>query len=359
MQRRSFLKQAGLAAGGAVVAAPVFAQDAPAINWRLASSFGPALDILFGAGEVFCKYVGEATGGKFRIRQSAAGEIAPALGVFDAVSAATVECGHSFSAFYIAKEAAFSFDTAVPFGLNARQMNAWMFDGDGLKLTRDLFKPHKILNLPLGNTGVQMGGWYRKAIKSPADLKGLKMQVSGLGGDVLARLGVVPQDLAAADLRPALEKGELDALSLIGPYDDEKQNLGHHAWYYYYPGWWQGGPQASLYMNEDAWGKLPKRYQAAIESASRAAHMAVLTRYDAQNPAALRRLIAGGAQVRPFPRSVLDDAYDAALQMYQSFCAQNPRFKAVHDPYMAFRDDVFPWFRIESSYEQYLGVRRT
>lgn len=359
MQRRSFLKQAGLGAvaGSAAVAAPVFAQDAPTLNWRMASSFPRSLDALFGTGEIFCKYVNEATGGKLNIRHFPGGEIVPALQVMDAVSNNTIECGHTVSYYYYGKDPAFCFDTTVPFGLNARQMNAWMFNGDGMKMTREMFAPHKIINFPMGNTGVQMGGWYRKEIKTVEDLKGLKMRTAGFAGEILSRLGVVPQQLAGGDVYPSLEKGTLDAVEFVGPYDDEKLGFNKVAKYYYYPGWWEGGPQVALYLNQGAWEGLPKNYQTIIEAASRVAHVAMTARYDAENPGALRKLIAGGAELRPFPRSVMDASYEAAQTVYKEFSDKDPKFKALYESYMGFRDSVVPWFRLaEGSYDQYLSV---
>ncbi len=357
MQRRSFLKHAGMGAvaGGAVVAAPVFAQDMPSVSWRLASSFNPKFETLHGAGKAFCKYVDEATGGKFGIRQSPASEAAPDTPLLDAVSNNTVDCGHGFSSAYFDKEPALCFDSAVPFGLNARQMNAWMFEGDGLKLTRELFKPHKVVNLPMGNTGVQMGGWSCKEIKTLEDLKGLRILTSGLAGEVLARLGVAPQQVAAAELAASFEKDALDAVEAASPVDDEALGLQKLAKYYYYPGWREGGAQASLYINEAAWEKLPKHYRSAVESASRAVHMGVTARYDARNPAALGRLTAAGAELRAFPRAVLDAAFEASAQVYQALSDKDPKFKALYENYMGFRDDLLPWFRIsENAYDQYL-----
>jgi TRAP-type mannitol/chloroaromatic compound transport system substrate-binding protein len=226
-----------------------------------------------------------------------------------------------------------------------------------MKLTREMFAPHKIINFPMGNTGVQMGGWYRREIKSVDDLKGLKMRTAGFAGEVLSRLGVVPQQIAGGDIYPSLEKGTLDAVEFVGPYDDEKLGFNKVAKYYYYPGWWEGGPQVSLYLNEGAWNGLPKSYQAIVEAASRVAHVAMTSRYDALNPGALRKLIAAGAELRPFPRSVMDASYAAAQTVYKEFSDKDPKFKALYENYMGFRDSVVPWFRLaEGSYDQYLGV---
>lgn len=359
MQRRSFLKKAsvGAVAGTAAVAAPVFAQDAPTLNWRLASSFPRSLDTLFGGSEQFAKYVSEATNGKFNVRLFPAGEIVPPLQVLDAVQKNTVEMGHSSGYYYYGKDPALIFDTAVPFGLNARQMNAWMWEGDGMKLMRDVYKDYSIVNFPLGNTGTQMGGWYRKEIKTPEDLKGLKMRTAGFAGEVLSRMGVVPQQLAGGDIYPALEKGTLDAVEFVGPYDDEKLGFAKVAKFYYYPGWWEGGAQTSLYVNQGEYEKLPKGYQVIIDAATRACTVSMTARYDNLNSIALRRLIGQGTQLRAFPRAVMDASWDAAQKVYAEVNAKHPRFKAIYENYMGYRDQLVPWFRVaEAAYDQYLGA---
>jgi hypothetical protein len=359
MLRRSFLKKAsvGAVAGTAAVAAPVFAQDAPTLNWRLASSFPRSLDTLYGGSEQFAKYISESTNGKFNVRLFPAGEIVPPLQVLDAVQKNTVEMGHSSGYYYYGKDPSLIFDTAVPFGLNARQMNAWMWEGDGMKLMRDLYKDFSIVNFPLGNTGTQMGGWYRKEIKTVEDLKGLKMRTAGFAGEVLSRMGVVPQQLAGGDIYPALEKGTLDAVEFVGPYDDEKLGFAKVAKFYYYPGWWEGGAQTSLYVNQGEYEKLPKAYQVLIDAATRACTVSMTARYDNLNSIALRRLIGQGTQLRAFPRAVMDASWDASQKVYAEVTAKNPRFKMIYDNYMGYRDQLVPWFRVaEAAYDQYLGA---
>ncbi|WP_334168240.1 twin-arginine translocation signal domain-containing protein [Achromobacter sp. JD417] len=358
MQRRSFLKRASLGAvAGAAVSSPAFAQDMPSISWRLSSGFPSALDLRVGAAESFCKFVAESTAGKFNIRHFPDGEVVAAADLMEAVSTKKVECGHVSSRRYHAKNPAFSFDAAVPFGLNARQMNAWMSEGEGLRLTRELFKPEKIINFPLGNTGAQMGGWYIKEIKREGDLKDLKMRVDGLAGEVLSRLGVAPQQVELAALAQAFEKEGLQAVAGAGAYEDAKLGLNKVAKYYYAPGWWAGGEQLSLYINDEAWNQLPKHYQSVVQSAALAAHTAATARYDALNPQALAQLTANGAQVRAFPRSIMDAAFEASQQVYKDLSAKDPRFKALHDSYMGFRDSEMPWFRLtEGAFGQYLGV---
>ncbi|MGV2898007.1 TRAP transporter substrate-binding protein [Achromobacter sp. AGC78] len=359
MQRRSFLKHAGLGAvaTGAAVSTPAFAQDMPSLSWRLASAFPAALDLRIGAGEQFCKFVSESTGGKFNIRHFPEGEIVPAADLLEAVSTNKVECGHGSSRAFYAKSPAFCFDAAVPFGLSARQMNAWMSEGDGLRLTRELFKPEKIINFPLGNTGAQMDGWYAKEIKRQADLKDLKMQVAGLAANVLARLGAAPQPTSQVPLAEAFEKEGLQAIAGAGAYDDAKLGLNKVAKYYYGPGWSVPGEQLSLYINDEAWNKLPKHYQSVVQAAALAAHGSLTARYDARNPAAVAQLSASGAQVRAFPRSIMDMAFEATQQVYQDLSAKDARFKAIHDSYVGFRDSEMPWFRLtENAYGQYVAV---
>jgi len=359
MQRRSFLKKAGMGAmaGTAAVAAPVLAQANPKINWKMTSTYGPSLPPLFSSAQAFCKMVEEVSGGQFSIRLYPAGEIVPGFGVLDAVGNGTVECGQTASYYFYGKDPTFCFDTAVPFGLNARQMNAWMIEGDGLKLMRELFATRHIVNFPMGNTGTQMGGWYRNEIKNVADLKGLKMRTAGFAGEVLSRMGVVPQQVPPGDIYPSLEKGTLDAVEFVGPVDDEKLGFYKVAKYYYYPGWWEGSAQLSLYVNDEAYNKLPKNYQALIDLATRYAGAQLTADYDAHNSDALRRLIAGGAVLKAFPRDVMDAAFKASNELYKEFSDKNPMFKKVHENYMKFRDDTVPWFRIaEGSYDNYLGV---
>ncbi|MGH8745964.1 MAG: TRAP transporter substrate-binding protein, partial [Burkholderiales bacterium] len=222
MQRRSFLKKAavGLAAGS--VAAPAIAQSNPKISWRMATSWPKSLDTLFGGADMVAKWVGEMTDGNFSIRTFASGEIVPGLQVLDATQNGTVELGHTAPYYYIGKDVAFAFGTCVPFGMNFRQANAWWHFGGGKEVMEPLFTEYGVKALLAGNTGTQMGGWYRKEIKSLADMKGLKMRIGGLGGRVIAKIGVVPTQVAGADIYPSLEKGTIDACEWVGPYDDEK-----------------------------------------------------------------------------------------------------------------------------------------
>lgn len=359
MQRRSFLKKAalGAAAGGATLAAPVFAQDAPTISWRLASSFPRSADAIYRGGENVAKYVSEATDGKFSIRAFPAGEIVPALAVLDAVQNSTVECGHTASYYYYGKDPALCFDSAVPFGLNSRQMNAWVRHAGGLDMLRELYKKYNIINFPCGDTGTQMGGWFRKEIKTVEDLQGLKFRASAFAGEVLSRLGVVPQQIAGGDIYPSLEKGTIDAAEWIGPYDDEKLGFHRVAPYYYFPGWWEGTLQVSLYINDEKYNSLPKHYQAVLAQAAATAKSEMMATYDAENPDSLKRLVGEGAKLRAFPKAVMEACYAESEKVYAELSAKDPGFKKLHDHYMAFRDKEIPWFRIaDGSFDQFMAT---
>jgi TRAP-type mannitol/chloroaromatic compound transport system substrate-binding protein len=267
MERRKFLQSAGIGLAAASAAAPVLAQGAPEFKWRLSSSIPKSLDTAFGPAELISKRVAAATGGKFQIQVFAAGEIVPGAGLLDAVKDNTVQLGHGPSYYWVGKDPSFSFDSGMPFGLNARQHTGWLYEGGGMPLLREFFKEYNVYNIPCGNTGAQMGGWYRKEIKSVEDLKGLKFRIGGIAGMVMSKLGVVPQQISPGDIYPALEKGTIDAAEFIGPYDDEKLGFNRVAKYYYYPAWWEGGAQQSIFVNLNEWAKLPKEYQTILEDA--------------------------------------------------------------------------------------------
>ena len=343
MKRRTFLTQAGAGLATASIAAPAVAQPAPQIKWRLASSYPKSLDTIYGAGAFFCERVGKLTDGKFEITPYAAGQIVPALQVLDAVQQGTVECGQTFTGFYINKNRAFAFGGAMPFGLNSRQQSAWEYAGGGLELLRDFYKEYGVVHFPSGNTGAQMGGWFRKEIKSVADLKGLKMRIPGIGGEVMARLGVVPQALPVSEIAPALERGLIDAAEFVGPYDDEKLGLYKVAKHYYYPAFWEGGAEVCLMINAAQWDKLPKLYQEAVESAAAEAHVKMQALYDAKNPIALKSLVANGVKLHPFPRDLLRAASKVAFELYEAEAAKNPAFKKLYEPWKKFREQQYEW----------------
>jgi TRAP-type mannitol/chloroaromatic compound transport system substrate-binding protein len=357
MERRKFVTTAGAGMAGilAAGAAPAFAQGGPEIKWRCASSFPKSLDTIYGAAEVMAKRVASSSGGKFQIQVFAGGEIVPPFGVVDAVQNGTVQCAHTAPYYFWGKEPTFALDTAIPFSLNARQTNAWQLFGGGNDLFAEFYKQYNIHRIPAGNTGAQMGGWFRKEIKSVADLKGLKMRIGGMAGKVMEKLGVVPQLIPGGDIYPALEKGTIDAAEWVGPYDDEKLGFNKIAKYYYYPGWWEGGPQLVTYINTNEWAKLPKDYQSMLEAACAEANVYMLAKYDAQNPEALKRLVAGGTILRPFSRDMMVAAYKASLQVYDELSQKSAHFKKIYDSMVKFRTDQLLWFRVaEKGYDDFM-----
>ena len=292
MDRRKFMKSAGVAtAASAALAAPAIAQSMPELKWRMTSSFPKSLDTIFGAAETFSKYVAEATDNKFQVQVFAANEIVPGLEAANAVSSGTVEMCHTASYYYWGKDPTFAFGTAVPFGLNARQQNAWMYYGGGLDLMNEFYATHNLIAFPCGNTGAQMGGWFRNEIKTVADMQGVKMRIGGFGGKVISKIGVVPQQIAGGEIYQALEKGTIDAAEWVGPYDDEKLGFHKVAPYYYYPGWWEGGAMLHAMINTAKWAELPPAYQSIVKTASQASNADMLAKYDAKNPGGLKPLL--------------------------------------------------------------------
>jgi TRAP-type mannitol/chloroaromatic compound transport system substrate-binding protein len=355
MERRSFVRGAGMAGVLAAGAAPAVVHAQANIRWRLTSAFVKSLDTIYGAAETFSKKVSDMTGGKFQISVHASGELVPGFGQVDAVQNGTVEMAHTAPYYYFGKDPTFAFDCAVPFGLNSRQMSAWMFEGNGMKLMREFYAQFNIINFPMGNTGAQMGGWYRKEIKSLADIKGLKMRIGGFGGAVLQRIGGIPQNLPAGEIYTSLEKGTIDAAEWVGPYDDQKLGFNKVAPFYHYPGWWEGGPQLSLYVNSKSWDTLSAEYKAIVESAAAYAHVDMQAKYDAKNPAALKQLVASQVKLIAMPKPVLDAAFKEAVALYDELSAKNPNWKKIYPDWAAFRRDQHLWFRFtEARFDNFM-----
>lgn len=361
MKRRDFLKvSAAGAAATAAVASPAIAQSSPEIKWRMTSSFPKSLDTIYGGAEQVAKYVAEMTDNKFQIQVFAAGELVPGLQALDATTNGTVEMCHTVSYYYVGKDPTWAIYASVPFGLNARQQNSWWYQGGGEQLGNDFFKKSNVIGFPCGNTGTQMGGWFRKEIKTVADLSGLKMRIGGIAGQVLQKVGVVPQQLAGGDIYPALEKGTIDAAEWVGPYDDEKLGFAKVAKYYYYPGFWEGGPTVHAFTNLDKWNSLPKNYQAILTNAMANANTWMAARYDMQNPSALKRLVAGGTQLRPFTNEVLEACLKATNELWAEISAKNPDFKKSIDAMQAYRSDEYLWWQVaEYTYDSFMIRSRT
>jgi TRAP-type mannitol/chloroaromatic compound transport system substrate-binding protein len=359
MDRRSFLTKAAVGGVGAAtataLAAPALAQSSPKITWRVTSGFPKSLDTIYGAAETMAKYVSEATDGNFTMQVFPAGELVPGLEAAEAAATASVEAAHTAAYYDWGKDPTNALGTTVPFGLNYRQMNAWLYHGGGIDMLNEFFATRNLYYLPCGNTGVQMGGWFRKEINSLADLQGLKMRIGGFGGSIIAKLGVVPQQLAGGDIYPSLEKGTIDAAEFVGPYDDEKLGFNKVAPFYYYPGWWEGGPTLSTMINLDQWNSLPPAYQAIVKTACEASNSNMMANYDWKNPTALKSLVANGAQLRPFPADVMAAAYEAATSTYAEISATNAPFKKIYDSQQAFKRDAYLWAQIaEYNYDIFM-----
>ncbi|WOB10111.1 TRAP transporter substrate-binding protein [Piscinibacter gummiphilus] len=359
MERRGFIRHAGLAGVLAAGAAPAVVQAQAAVRWRLASSFPKSLDTLYGTAEVLSKKVSEMTGGKFQISVHAAGELMPAFGVVDGVQNAAVEMAHSAGYYHFGKDETFALGAAIPFGLNSRQQSAWMYEGNGMKLMREFYRNYNIVNLPGGNTGAQMGGWFRKEIKSLADLKGLKMRISGFAGRIIEKHGAVPQSLPGGDIYPALEKGTIDAAEWVGPYDDQKLGFNKVAPHYYYPGWWEGGLHCDFYINSKAYDGLSAEYKAVLEAASSHAHVDMQAKYDVRNPTALKQLVGAGTKLNRFPKDLLEACFKTSMEYYAELSSKNPNWKKVYEDYARFRGDQVLWFRFaEAGFDDFMQAQK-
>ena len=357
MDRRSLIRNAGIAGVLASGIAPAVHAQA-AIRWRMASSFPKSLDTIYGAAEVFALRVKEMSGGKFEISSHAAGELMPAFGVVDGVQQGTVEVAHTAPYYFFGKNECFALGCAIPFGLNSRQMTAWMYEGNGLKLMREFYATYNIINFPAGNTGAQMGGWYRKEIKSAADMKGLKFRVGGFAGRVVERMGGVPQNIPGGEIYQALEKGTIDAAEWVGPYDDLKLGFHKVASYYYYPGWWEVGPELDLLVNTKAYAGLSAENKAMLQAAAAEAHHHVQARYDARNPDALKTLVAQGTKLRPFPADVMNAAFKESMALYDEISGKNADWKKIYADYSKFRQEENLWFQFtEASLDNFMQAQ--
>ena len=372
--RRGFL---GSAVGAALLPAAAQAQPAslklpelpPAsaaeVTWKLTSSFPRTLDLIFGSAEDFARRVALMTGGKFRIEVLGPGDPVPGLQAFDAVQDNTVDACQTSLDYFYGKDPTFALPTAFPFGMNAREQSAYAIEGGGTDLLNEFLAAYDVVALPAGNTGAQMGGFFRQEIKSVADLNGLKIRTGGLAGRVLQKLGAVPQQTARNDFRPALQNGDIDAVTWVSPYDDQRiegasgPGLQTVAPYYYYPGWWRGGSMIHVVFNRAKYDALPEAYRTALQTAALATHTALLAAYDARNPGALKQLVIGGAKLRAFPQDLLEAAYKASTDIYKEIADVNPRFKKLLDSAVAFRADQYLWWQVsEYTFDNFMIRQR-
>ena len=359
MKRRNFIATAGVGLAAVPLAAPAIAQERPEIKWRLASSFPKSLDTIYGGAEVMSKTLSDLTDGKFQIQVFPSGELVPGLQALDAAQNGTVEAAHTVAYYYVGKDPTFAIGSSIPFGLNARQQNAWLYHGGGNDLLNTFFANYGVVGFPGGNTGTQMGGWFRNEVKSLADLKGLKMRIAGLAGKVVERIGVVPQQIAGGDIYPALERGTIDATEWVGPYDDEKLGFYQVAKFYYYPAFWEGGPTVHFLFNKDKYEALPEPYTKALAVATEIANFNLLALYYVKNITAIRSLVGKGVQLKPLPRDVLDAAYVESFKLYDELSASNANWKAIYEPWKQFRTEAYQWFRVaEYTYDSYVYAQQ-
>lgn len=327
--------------------APAQGSDLPVLNWDMPTSWTPAIDVLFGAAQRIGTRVSELTSGRFTITAAESGKIVPGLQVLDAVQAGTAPCGHTASFYYVGKNPTFGIATALPFGLNTQQQNAWLYAGGGMEVLQPLFDEFGIVAFPAGNTTTQMGGWFRREINSVSDLQGLKMRIPGIGGQVMERLGVVPQTIAGGEIFQALNTGTVDAAEWIGPHDEEKLGFNQAAEFYYYPGWWEPGATLDFYVNKAEYDALPDLYKSALQVAAAEANVVSIAQYDAQNLAALKRMVDGGTQLRPYSDEIMVAAQQAAFELYEENAAADTQFFApVYENWKQFRAGIYEWNQI-------------
>ena len=355
MKRRNILKYTTIGAAGASLNAcrkktpqPPSKPAQPIINWRMATSWDRYFEILFEGVETLCRSVSTMTEGRFTITPYPGGDLAPPLEVFDAVSNGTIECCHTNTFYSFQKSPALAFGTTLPFGLNAQQQNAWLYKGKGLDTLQNIFSEFNLIGFPAGNSGTQMGGWFRREINTVADLKNLRMRLPGLGGQIMSRLGVNVVTIAGQDIVPALLEGSIDAVEWIGPYDDDTLGLQRAAPYYYYPGWWEPGTTYMVLVNQAEWNKLPSDYQAIFQTAAAEANLKTLARYNAVNGEILERFLLGGTKLMPFSPEILDTARKTAFELYEEIASRDATFRDVYNQWQAFREQLFEWNRVST-----------
>lgn len=364
MKRRDLLRGTGLAAVAAGLAACGAREGGPAgaasdvrLNWKMVTSWPANLPGLGTGAALLGEMITRASGGRLTVRVYGGGELVPAFEVFDAVSRGTAEMGHSAAYYWKGKAAAAPFFCAVPFGLNAQEMNGWLYEGGGLALWRELYAQFGLVPFPAGNTGVQMAGWFNRELRSLADLRGLKMRIPGLGGEVMAKVGATPVNLPGAEIFTALQSGAIDACEWVGPYNDLAFGLHRVAKFYYYPGWQEPGPTLECMVNQAAFDALPDDLKHIVETCCRAVNDAMLAEYTARNQQALDQLVREhSVQLRRLPDDVIAALRRASEESLEAMAAADPFVRRVYDSQRAFRAQAQAWHAI--SEEAYYAARR-
>lgn len=316
-------------------------------HWKMVTTWPKNFPGLGSAATNFSRLVDEMSEGRLTVSVYGAGELVPALGVFDAVSSGSVEAGHGAAYYWKGKNTATQFFTSVPFGMNAQEMNGWLYYGGGMELWREIYEPFNIVPFAGGNTGIQMAGWFNKEINTMNDIKGLKMRIPGLGGEVWNRAGGSSVNIPGGELYTALQTGVIDATEWVGPYNDLAFGFYQVADYYYYPGWHETGSTLELIVNKDAFEALPKDLQVIVETASRMANQDMLDEFTGRNNTALQELInTHKVDVRPIPKPVLLELQNIAHTIYSEESEKNPDFKRVYQAYKKFQDGVETYHKV-------------
>jgi TRAP-type mannitol/chloroaromatic compound transport system substrate-binding protein len=352
MKRRDFVT--GLGGAAALAACSRTPEDGPSpteseqrFSWKMVTTWPPNFPGLGTGANTLARYIQEASGGRIQIRVYAAGELLPAFEIFDAVSRGSADMGHGAAYYWRGKTEAAQFFAGIPFGFNAHEMNAWLYYGGGLELWHEVYAPFNLVPFPAGNTGVQMGGWFKKPVNSIDDLKGLKMRIPGLGGEVLKRAGGTPVNLPGSEIFTALQTGSIDATEWVGPYNDVAFGLNEAARYYYYPGWQEPGPTMECFINKDAWNQLPEDLQAVVKVAAEAANLDMMAEFTARNAGALAQLAADDSvEIRPFPESVLAGLKKLTAEVIEGLAAKDETVAKVWASYQEFMGPSRDWQRI-------------
>ena len=320
--------------------------ELPSVRWRMATSWPKSLQILFEGADILCQQVNKMTNGRFVITPYAAGELTGGLKVLEAVQNGTVECGHTASYYYLEQSIALAFGTTIPFGLTASQQNSWLYYGGGLEAMQQIYRDLGVINFPGGNTGTQMGGWFKREVNNINDFKGLRMRLPGLGGKILKRLGSEIVLLAGDEIFLALEKGDIDAAEWKNPHADQVLGLHKVAPLYYYPGWWEPGTSYEFQINLQEWEKLPKEYQEIFQAAAADANLKMLAKFNSVNGKVLERLMLSGTKLLPFNEQILQASYNAAFAMYEEIASRNSQFRNIYEQWKIFRGHIYSWNKV-------------
>jgi TRAP-type mannitol/chloroaromatic compound transport system substrate-binding protein len=370
MERRQFLKMASIGALGAAALAACSSGDAdvdeaaadtslPELEWDLATSWPPILDTIFGGAERFADRVAALSGGKFMITAQPGGEVVPALEILQNIETDSIDSGHTASYYYTGLDPATAFGTALPFGLTARQQNAWLYEGGGLDMLQAFYADKfNAIQFPAGNTGAQMGGWFNKEIRSTADLEGLVMRIPGLGSQVMSKLGVTVQVLPGGEIFQALQTGAIDATEWVGPYDDTTMGFHEVTQFYYHPGWWEPGPSLEVMIPLPKWNALPEIYQEIVKTAAYEANSTMMALYDVRNPVALQEEIIDNPDITilQFPDDVMVAAEEASFEIFDESAAASADFASIFEEWKKFRTGIQAWHGLaETSYLEYVG----